>query len=58
LQEYYRNAGYIIKNNPVKAEDHTFENPGWAEHISRKLGLWMHVIGEQKELLKKRRFNN
>ena len=56
-QEYYRKAGFMIDPTQVKKEDHTFENYGWTEHISRKLGLWMDDIDEQKELLKERGIN-
>ncbi|MDO9537282.1 MAG: nitroreductase family protein [Thermoplasmata archaeon] len=56
-QKYYKNAGFMINPEPLKEEEHTFENYGWTEHISRKLGLWMGDTEEQKALLKERGFD-
>jgi nitroreductase len=39
-QDYYRKANYIIPLDGDREEQYTFENYGWTEHISRKLGLW------------------
>ena len=39
-QDYYKAADYKIKLNGNREETFTFENYGWTEHISRKLGQW------------------
>jgi FMN reductase (NADPH) len=56
-QEYYRKSGYMIDPTAVKKENCSFDNYGWTEHISRKLGLWMGDMEEQKALLKERGFD-
>jgi FMN reductase (NADPH) len=56
-QQYYKKAGYMIDPTTVKEEDHSFDNYGWTEHISRKLGLWMDDIEAQKALLRERGFD-
>lgn len=39
-QEYYRRANYMIPLPEGMEERFSFENYGWTEHISRKMGLW------------------
>lgn len=39
-QEYYRRAGYKIPLQGERKETFAFEDYGWTEHISRKLGQW------------------
>ncbi len=40
-QDYYRNAGFMIPlADKSRAEEYTFDNYGWTEHISRKMGQW------------------
>lgn len=40
-QDYYRNAGFMIPlADGSRKEGFTFENYGWTEHISRKMGQW------------------
>jgi FMN reductase (NADPH) len=41
-QDYYRNANYMIPLKGKRVETFTFDNYSWTEHISRKLGLWLH----------------
>ena len=55
-QDYYKKNSIMIDPSSVKEEDHTFDNYSWTEHISRKLGLWMDSVDEQKEILEKRGF--
>ncbi len=56
-QDYYRKAGVMINPSDIKEEDQTFETYSWTEHISRKLGLWMGDLEEQKKALKERGIN-
>jgi nitroreductase len=39
-QDYYRKAGYQIPLQGAREETYTFEDYGWTEHISRKVGQW------------------
>lgn len=39
-QDYYRNGKYMIRLEGSREETFTFDNYGWTEHISRKLGQW------------------
>jgi hypothetical protein len=39
-QDYYRNAGLRIPLEGDREETYTFEDYGWTEHISRKVGQW------------------
>ncbi len=48
-QEYYRRANYMIPLPEGREETFTYDDYGWTEHISRKLGLWG---GDPRELLK------
>jgi len=47
-QEYYRQAGYMIPLEGEREEAYTFDDYGWTEHISRKVGLWQ---ADSKDLL-------
>ena len=40
-QNYYRKAKYIIPLEGERKETYTYDNYGWTEHISRKVGLWL-----------------
>lgn len=50
-QEYYRRAGYQIPLEGDRPETFTFDNYGWTEHISRKLGQWLPSLDEILEPL-------
>ncbi len=39
-QNYYRKAGYQITLEGDREETYTFDDYGWTEHISRKVGQW------------------
>jgi nitroreductase len=39
-QDYYRKAGFMIPLPEGSEERYSFDDYGWTEHISRKLGLW------------------
>jgi hypothetical protein len=39
-QDYYRKAGLRIPLEGDREETYTFEDYGWTEHISRKVGQW------------------
>jgi nitroreductase len=39
-QDYYLKAGYQIPLEGDREETYTFEDYGWTEHISRKVGQW------------------
>ncbi len=52
-QDYYRKANYIIPLEEGKSEAYTFENYGWTEHISRKVGQWLRSPEELVEQLEK-----
>jgi nitroreductase len=41
-QDYYRQANYMIPLQGKREETFTYDNYSWTEHISRKLGLWLH----------------
>lgn len=40
-QDYYRQANYQIPLPPDRQERYSFDDYGWTEHISRKVGLWL-----------------
>lgn len=49
-QDYYRNAGFMIPlADKSRPEEYTFDNYGWTEHISRKMGQWSTDPGELLE---------
>ena len=50
-QDYYRRAGYQIPLQGEREETFTFDNYGWTEHISRKLGQWLTSLDDILEPL-------
>ena len=40
-QDYYRRANVMIPLQGDRAETFTFDDYGWTEHISRKVGQWL-----------------
>jgi nitroreductase len=45
-QDYYRRANYQIPLPADCQETFTFDDYGWTEHISRKVGLWLTSLDE------------
>ena len=56
-QDYYRRAGYQIPLEGGRLETFTFDDYGWTEHISRKLGQWLSSLDEILEPLAACGFN-
>jgi nitroreductase len=50
-QDYYRKANYQIPLPRDREETYTFEDYGWTEHISRKVGLWLLSLSDLVEPL-------
>ncbi|MGD9147061.1 MAG: nitroreductase family protein [Anaerolineae bacterium] len=50
-QDYYRRANYQIPLPQDREETYTFDNYGWTEHISRKVGLWLTSLDDLLEPL-------
>jgi nitroreductase len=50
-QDYYQRAGYQIPLQGDREETFTFEDYGWTEHISRKLGQWYPSLKDMLEPL-------
>ena len=55
-QDYYRNANYMIPLEGGRKERFTFDNYGWTEHISRKIGQWDTDPQDLLKQLQKRGF--
>jgi FMN reductase (NADPH) len=51
-QEYYRKANAKIKLPEGTEDKYTFDNYGWTEHISRKMGLWLEGSENIRKQLK------
>jgi nitroreductase len=45
-QDYYRKANYQIPLPPECQEKYSFDDYGWTEHISRKVGLWLTSLDD------------
>lgn len=52
-QDYYRRGGYQIPLEGGRQETFTFDNYGWTEHISRKLGQWLDSLDDIVEPLER-----
>jgi nitroreductase len=50
-QNYYRRAGYQIPLEGGRPETFAFDDYGWTEHISRKLGQWLSSLDDILEPL-------
>jgi nitroreductase len=50
-QDYYRKANYQIPLVGDREETFTFEDYGWTEHISRKIGQWLPSLSDLLEPL-------
>lgn len=56
-QDYYKNAGYMIKLTEKDEETFDFKTYSWTEHISRKLGQWEQNSKTLFEQFRKRGFD-
>jgi len=52
-QDYYRKANYQIPLEGDRRETYTFDDYGWTEHISRKVGQWLTSLEDLAEPLSK-----
>ena len=50
-QDYYRKANYQIPLEGDRRETYTFDDYGWTEHISRKVGQWLTSLEDLAEPL-------
>jgi hypothetical protein len=56
-QDYYREANYRVPLEGDREETFTFDDYGWTEHISRKVGQWVPSLDEIVEPLERYGFN-
>jgi len=56
-QEYYRKVNYRVPLEGDREETFTFDDYGWTEHISRKVGQWEPSLDEIIEPLAQCGFN-
>ena len=56
-QEYYRKVNYRVPLEGDREETFTFDDYGWTEHISRKVGQWLPSLDEIVEPLAQCGFN-
>ena len=56
-QDYYRKVNYRVPLEGDREETFTFDDYGWTEHISRKVGQWVPSLDEIVEPLARCGFN-
>ena len=56
-QDYYRKVNYRVPLEGDREETFTFDDYGWTEHISRKVGQWLPSLDEIVEPLAQCGFN-